>query len=538
MIYILAYLIQRNSIYYISVRLKPTGKIFRKSLKTDSLRLAQAIINNIKRVCILMEAEKEFLESIVEDEIKRLISGYTAILYPRSPQAKQLQPVYQSSISSKVAYNYNLNYNGGYGDYYSSPVDIPTFAEFKVERINRRIRKSVPQIHEDDIGIEDYYHQPQQDLDLINTFNSQLSEQVLANKLTEAMATLETLKQTFEIQTKPLEPVAVPEVIDITPLWEDGLQELIDDKSSTLYKDDKGNIALDKSVTERKKWLTGYFSHLFNGKRLSEITYRELDEAFTTLSDYPLEKYLPYNKQSIAENLQAAYDQSVPENRKQASILIRAKMFLDKYFSYFYDKSIIEVNPVTLMRYNKTKTGKSRGAYNQEQLQTFEDYCISEPLNDYTAALLIMRYAGLRNLEIINLTTSSIQESQGVIYFNVLGTKNENAYRKIPIHKRLCDYGVIEYLEAKGKFTITSQQLTIWFSQLTDNLNLPTTTERNELLSFYSLRHSYATALANTPSASDPQIDILMGHRIKGTKRKYVGDLSLPSLKTLIDHIR
>jgi integrase len=478
-----------------------------------------------------MEAEKEFLEAVVEQELKSVISGYTAILYPRSKSAKQLQQVYQASISSKLAHNYSQD---DYG--YSEPVHIPTFAEFKIERISRNLKKSVPQVHEGDCGIEDYYHQPQQDLNLINTFHSQLSEQVLANRLTEAMATLETLKQAFEIPMSSVAPV--PEVIDTTPLWEDGLQQLIGDKQSPLYQNDKGKVANDKTVEERVKWLTGYFSNLFNGKRLSQITYRELDEAFTTLSDYPLEKYSPYNKQSIVENIQEAYDQTVEEDRKQASILIRAKMFLNKYFDYFYRKSVIEVNPVTLMRYNKTKEGKKRGAYNQEQLSTLENYCLSEPLSDYTAALLIMRYAGLRNIEILRLTASSILESDGVPYLDVIGTKNDNSSRKIPIHQQLYDLGVIDYLATNGKFKITSQQLTVWFSRLTDKLNLPTFTENDEILTFYSLRHSYATALANVPSASDPQIDILMGHAIKGTKRHYIGALSLQSLHKIINQIR
>ncbi|MEZ8383488.1 tyrosine-type recombinase/integrase [Vibrio splendidus] len=478
-----------------------------------------------------MEAEKEFLEAVVEQELKRVISGYTAILYPRSKSAKQLQQVYRASISTKLLHNHTLDCYGVY-----PPVPVPTFAEFKIDRINRNLKKVVPQIHEDDIGIEDYYHQPQQDLNLINTFNSQLSEQVLANKLTEAMATLETLKQTFEIPMSPTHS-PVPEVIDATPLWEDGLQQLIGDKQSPLYQNDKGKVANDKTVVERVKWLTGYFSHVFNGKRLSAITYRELDEAFTTLSDYPQEKFSPYNKQSIADNVQEAYDQTVEEDRKQASILIRAKMFLNKYFDYFYRKSVIEVNPVTLMRYNKTKEGKKRGAYNREQLSTFETYCLSEPLSDYTAALLIMRYAGLRNIEILRLTASSIQESDGVPYLDVIGTKNDNSSRKIPIHQQLYDLDVIDYLMANGKFKITSQQLTVWFSRLTDKLQLPTFTENDEILTFYSLRHSYATSLANVPSASDPQIDILMGHAIKGTKRHYIGALSLQSLHKIINQI-
>lgn len=350
------------------------------------------------------------------------------------------------------------------------------------------------------------------------------------------MATLETLKQTFEIPVPSVAPV--PEVIDTTPLWEDGLQQLIDDKASQLYQSDKGKVAKKKTVDERVKWLTGYFSHFFNGKHISVITYRELDEAFTTLSDYPQEKFSPYNKQSIAENIQEAYDQTVPEERKQASILVRAKMFLNKYFDYFYRKSIIDVNPVTLMRYNKTKEGKDRGAYNQEQLSTLENHCLSEPLSDYTAALLIMRYSGLRNIEILRLTASSILESDGVPYLDVIGTKNDNSSRKIPIHQQLYDLGVIEYLMANGKFKITSQQLTVWFSRLTDKLNLPTFTENDEILTFYSLRHSYATALANVPSASDPQIDILIGHAIRGTKRHYIGALSLQSLHKVINQLK
>lgn len=60
---------------------------------------------------------------------------------------------------------------------------------------------------------------------------------------------------------------------------------------------------------------------------------------------------------------------------------------------------------------------------------------------------LIGAYSGMRSNEICSLTTSDVREQDGVWFFDVTGAKAEAGDRRVPIHSRIVEAGLPDYLQ-------------------------------------------------------------------------------------------
>lgn len=354
-------------------------------------------------------------------------------------------------------------------------------------------------------------------------------------KATDALLTrLKKDPKPYTLNEKPVvEKVEQP--TPTTPTYQDALKQLIADKSSPLYVNKKSKPINSKTREEILKWLDGYFYELLKDKHIEEINHRVLDSVFYLLTCYPVTRLNPYKTMTEEQRIKLARKQSVPEEDRQRSGMTRARTAISKLFEYFYSRNLLESNPVDKMRFKGYREDLKRGAFNNDQIRKLTKHCAREKLNHYTASVLIMAYSGLRNGEIVKLTKDSIRKEGEFYYFDVRGTKTENAERYVPIHPALIEYGILEYFNTK-RDSITSQSLTQWFNRLSDKLGLPKFDDRGAILSFYSLRHSFATALANG-GISELHIESLMGHRHQGTKHVYIDKLNLEKLYNSICNI-
>ena len=520
MIYKPRYMAQVGEVFYFSMRLPTTKKLFRKSLRTKCLQRALTIVETIRKKIEGTRVNAELLKLLIDDEIERLIEAATALLQPRSEAGKQ-------AISTHHAVVMNARYHNENIQELPYPVleeKIPTFREFQLSKIDRDF--TIPQLNKGDTGFTLEYSQAFAELELIEQYRKKLIEQLDKNEHTSARETITGLQQSFNtvIQATPQKSTA--------PLFEKALDDYIADKEGELYfntnKNQRGVPIKEKTSEEHRGFLEKFFVHIFKGKPLDRITSKDIDDAFYLYTQFPMEKFNPYKKMNIEERLQAAYDQSVPDAQKVSSGLHRSKTALNKMFNYFYKRNIIDENPVKKMRFDDFKPGKGKGAYSCEQIALLEEYCTSQPLTPYTAAVLIMMYSGMRNGEICELTKEDIKESCGIKYFDCKGTKTPNAKRIIPVHQRLIELGILDYFNNSPE-RITSQQLTMWYSSRSEKLGLPAFTENGELLTFYSLRHSFMTGLGNA-GLSDPHIEQLVGHAHSGTKRRYMDKFSVEVL--------
>ncbi|HCZ9282706.1 TPA: tyrosine-type recombinase/integrase [Vibrio alginolyticus] len=524
------YLIKRGRFFYISIRCE--GKIFRKSLKTDILPIAQEMVENV-----LIETRRigkmsvELLKAIVDDQIDTAIEAATAVLYPRSLQGKAaIKAHYKQTIGATL---HNMQVEDAEGmaseDLSQHYKHVPTFRESQVDKLRRP--SNLPQADENDCGLEEHYEQPTQELGLLDTYKKSIANALANDDLVTAHNNLAALKQSFEIGT-----ASQTELVDspTTPTFKEALDQYIHDKSSNLYIN-KNKPVSKKASDEKINYLSGLILHLWKDKPIGDIHGKEIDRAFRLYSQFPLTKHNPWKSMTLEERIEAAEQGDVPEGERVGKTLGRIKTAVNLFFDHFWRLAVIDNNPVKDMRFNDFVGGGERGSFTKAQLNDFQTFATNNDLDGFKVAILLQMYSGMRNSEISNIQPEDIKTEQGVDYIHVRGTKTINAERYIPIHSKLKEFGVVDYIKAGGEI-YTSQSITQRFNRLMQSLSMSKEDSKGLPLSFYSFRHNFASGLASG-GVSELHIEWLMGHSHTGTKQRYIdrGVEHVPSLAESIN---
>ncbi|MDF4990841.1 tyrosine-type recombinase/integrase [Vibrio parahaemolyticus] len=524
------YLIKRGRFFYISIRCE--GKIFRKSLKTDILPIAQEMVENV-----LIETRRigkmsvELLKAIVDDQIDTAIEAATAVLYPRSLQGKAaIKAHYKQTIGATL---HNMQVEDAEGmaseDLSQHYKHVPTFRESQVDKLRRP--SNLPQVDENDSGLEEHYEQPTQELGVLDTYKKSIANALANDDLVTAHNNLAALKQSFEIDT-----ASQTELVDspTTPTFKEALDQYIHDKSSNLYIN-KNKPVSKKASDEKINYLSGLILHLWKDKPIGDINGKEIDRAFRLYSQFPLTKHNPWKSMTLEERIEAAEQGDVPEGERVGKTLGRIKTAVNLFFDHFWRLAVIDNNPVKDMRFNDFVGGGERGSFTKAQLNDFQTFATTNDLDGFKVAILLQMYSGMRNSEISNIQPEDIKTEQGVDYIHVRGTKTVNAERYIPIHSKLKEFGVVDYIKAGGEI-YTSQSITQRFNRLMQSLSMSKEDSKGLPLSFYSFRHNFASGLASG-GVSELHIEWLMGHSHTGTKQRYIdrGVEHVPSLAESIN---
>jgi len=123
-----------------------------------------------------------------------------------------------------------------------------------------------------------------------------------------------------------------------------------------------------------------------------------------------------------------------------------------------------------------------------------------QPTPDYYWIVNIAAYTGARLGEIAQLTTEDVELTNGVWCFSFnaragKSIKNLSSCRQVPIHSRLLELGLLDYIESCNDKLFQKNRSAIgdWFSRkLLNELSLSDVNR-----SFHSLRHTVITDLTN-----------------------------------------
>ncbi len=473
----------------------------------------------------------ELLKAIVDDQIDTAIEAATAVLYPRSLQGKAaIKAHYKQTIGATL---HNMQVEDAEGmaseDLSQHYKHVPTFRESQVDKLRRP--SNLPQVDENDSGLEEHYEQPTQELGLLDTYKKSIANALANDDLVTAHNNLAALKQSFEIGT-----ASQTELVDspTTPTFKEALDQYIHDKSSNLYI--KKNKPVSKKASDEKiNYLSGLILHLWKDKPIGDINGKEIDRAFRLYSQFPLTKHNPWKSMPLEERIEAAEQGDVPEGERVGKTLVRIKTAVNLFFDHFWRLGVIDNNPVKDMRFNDFVGGGERGSFTKAQLNDFQTFATTNDLDGFKVAILLQMYTGMRNSEIENIQPEDIKTEQGVDYIHVRGSKTVNAERYIPIHRKLKEFGVVEYIKSGGEI-YTSQSITQRFNRLMQSLNISKEDSKGLPLSFYSFRHNFASSLASG-GVSELHIEWLMGHSHTGTKQRYIdrGVEHVPALSESIN---
>jgi len=153
-------------------------------------------------------------------------------------------------------------------------------------------------------------------------------------------------------------------------------------------------------------------------------------------------------------------------------------------------------------------------------------------------------FSGMRQDEICQLTREDVKQDEDVWYFDVTGdndkrVKNKQSVRRVPIHKRLLNKGLIKFLPESGRIfaqfrdtpgKTAAQRASKWFTEYRRSVGVG---ERYK--DFHSFRHTFITA-ARIVVAEEDYVQIT-GHKSDERVNRAYGTYSLKKLKQEIDKV-
>ncbi|MGV8832167.1 MAG: tyrosine-type recombinase/integrase [Devosia sp.] len=155
-------------------------------------------------------------------------------------------------------------------------------------------------------------------------------------------------------------------------------------------------------------------------------------------------------------------------------------------------------------------------------------------------ALLLALYTGARSSsEIARIKLSDIYQEQGIWVFDLIeATKNVHSKRLVPIHKKLIDLGILDYvgrLKSKGKTKL------FWDWEPEDKINrwfLRTYKEQVGIIDdrkvFHTFRHTLKQAMARHGVNRDVS-DLITGHKDQSAGGVYIGDVHVTMVEAMRD---
>lgn len=215
-------------------------------------------------------------------------------------------------------------------------------------------------------------------------------------------------------------------------------------------------------------------------------------------------------------------------------------------FSWAVDNSYVEVNPFTklTLKDKRKRKDKNRFRFSKEEAQTIiaelqkKNSGLANSDMKYWGVMIGL-YTGARLNEISSLTANDIKQDADtdIWYFDINDEeekkrlKSEAAMRRVPVHSRLIELGLLEYVERVGKmkpdkngddrrllYNLTysekegwGRKLTRWFSKTF----LPKLGLKRDGISFHSFRHTVVT-LTRGAGVDKNNVAAFVGHEPEG----------------------
>lgn len=241
------------------------------------------------------------------------------------------------------------------------------------------------------------------------------------------------------------------------------------------------------------------------------------DENFGEEFNYELKLQSAANISEKLRHLDDFLNDCVTNDAVEKNVMLNNRKFSDKIYK------------------NILKSATKRKPFNTDELKSMLGLMAAEInglgfMAEPFYIPLIALYSGMRVEEICKLKTKDIALENDVYYFNINGAvKTENSIRCVPIHSDLLNcFDFLKYLKTreKNEFLFNLSPLEIKatkktkyshyylrdFTRIRDNCVSEERIE-NDLISFHSFRHTFATRLHQS-GVPYTIISALLGHRL------------------------
>lgn len=348
--------------------------------------------------------------------------------------------------------------------------------------------------------------------------------------------------------TIPLIPQALP-----TP----ATSKSVDEVAAIYFDEIKRTKPLAVKTELDRREALAILNEITEGRAIDRIDKSDAQEVKRVLLRLPKNRSkMPETKGKTLKELMSVAGIATISARRVSTHISN----LTGFFGWAADNGYVKENVFAGMRIKAAKTsrGDDREAFTVDQLRTIFRHLTVNPeglvrSDTHKWGTLIGMFSGMRLNEVAQLDIADIKQDGVVWYFDVTLGGNEGkslktiaSERRVPVHRRLIDCGLMEFVEAQRCKGIDrlfpdlpysaangyGRNLGRWFNESL----LPRLDIKKQQLVYHSLRHTMATRLLQA-DASEKHVPAIMGHSQTGmTYNTYFKDGFLPGqLKATID---
>jgi integrase len=289
----------------------------------------------------------------------------------------------------------------------------------------------------------------------------------------------------------------------------------------------------------------------WNDKRTKEYTYHynflmalwgNVD--ITTINKQAIRKCLkayelmpqgnkkPFNKLTVAERLNYPTDEIPEEDFISPKTVKSLLKTLQGFFSTFLtgEKDCFMQSPTTNVKY--TISEKRFGVYSDGEIQAFESEADNTKQLWQRWALLLAIYTGARRGEVVKFMFDGVKfdDEHHIYYFELLEGKTLAAKRKIPVHPRLIEKGILKV----SSIEINAKTITDYINKIRDELKIPLSDSEGSKRIYHSFRHTFITK-GISKGVTVEHLKTVVGHsKNLGITSRYIHGLSLADLNEVI----
>lgn len=527
---------KRGNTFYVNFRL-PSGKFFRQSLGTDSLKEAQISMGRLTPLIPLVQSGRMPVE-----EFQKHIEGF------RQATKRDLDSYVLEWLQDGLAEAQRLPELGRWSKklFPDAPLSIErsaeeaaAYASIAHQRLatgNEQMFRMMQHFFKHQgIGLsddDDAGHSAAFKIEMSRSLVYQAYEAFYRNDLLRYQQLVDALQGQIQPFTTVNEPQVeeVEESMSLSEAW-------------ALFVKERGSQWVKATEHENRR-IIEVLLHVVGDVPVTSITKQDIRKILDVVASLPKRFGHPYKTMTLQECIE--YD--VPEEDLISSATV--KKHLKIYSSFFKvflkdEKDILSASPTEGI---KLEVKENRGgSFSYPEMKRLVSYL--EKLADDNwrkAYFLTLCYTGARRGEIADLKVGQLRtdEQTGRKYIFIEAGKTDHAQRQIPVHKNIEEM-LTKLAEGKAAtarlfptFPYYTQITEAWV-EIMHKCNAPDLNEKGQKRRVHSIRHSFITkALTH---ARPVQVQLVVGHSLTeslGITARYTHEPTLEELLPVVDEIK
>ncbi|MHB2093963.1 tyrosine-type recombinase/integrase [Pantoea dispersa] len=527
---------KRGDTFYINFRL-PSGKFFRQSLATDSLKTAQVTMSRLTAYIPLVQSgqmsEEDFrlkivdLKALTKRDLDSLLYRMLESDLNEAERIPQLGSIIRASgleIANPAGESETAK---GYADAITD--DLISGDPFTENLLKLFLKR-------DGFDPDSLPFEISAAASRVNMSRAQLYEAYqafYAKDLHRYQQIIQGLKQALPV---------VPEVAATEAVEEDESESIKLSEAWAMFTKDRGSH-WPKPIERENKRIFEVLLHVVGDVPVTSITKQDIRKTLEVVTLLPKRFGHPYKTMTLQECI----DYDVPDVDLISGETV--KKHLKIYSSFFKvflkdEKDVLTLAPTEGIKY-QVKENRG-GSFTYPEMKRLVAYLDGLPEDDWRKVyFLTLCYTGARRSEIADLKVGQLRtdEQTGRKYLFIEDGKTEHAQRQIPVHKSL-ETMLSKLAEGKAatarlfpRFPYYTQITEAWV-EIMHKCNAPDFNEKGQKRRVHSIRHSFITkALTH---ARPVQVQLVVGHSLTeslGITARYTHEPTLEELLPVVDGI-